>query len=103
MSKIVNPGDKPVGVARWTIAPKSSRAVHSISGEVADPLPEKVAKLGIVKTLVKQGVLADEDAPKSAETPATPVTAPTPPATPVSGAAEPVEETPAKVIKKRKD
>lgn len=64
MSRIVNPGPAPVPVARWIVDPNSSKARHSLTGEVVDQLPEKVANLSIVHALVDQGVLVDADAPK---------------------------------------
>ncbi len=63
MSKISNPGDENVAVARWVIAPKSSKAIHSLTGESVDQLPEKVAKSPVVQSFVARGILVDLDAP----------------------------------------
>jgi hypothetical protein len=70
MSKISNPGDRPVLVARWTIDAKSSRATHALTGQVVDQLPDQVAKLPIVQSLVQREVLVDEEAPAVSPSPA---------------------------------
>ena len=57
MSCVVNPGNTPVEVARWVIAPSSSKATHSITGQEVDQLPDKVADSLIVRTLVGRRIL----------------------------------------------
>jgi len=77
MSKIVNPSDKPVGVARWVIAPKGSKAVHSITGETVNQLSDKVAALPVVQNFVKRGILQEEGAaPKEVVAPSAKPTKP---------------------------
>jgi|WetSurMetagenome_2_1015567.scaffolds.fasta_scaffold109301_4 hypothetical protein len=78
--KITNPNKSSVSVGHWVIAPNSSKAIHALTGQSVDQLPDSVASSLAVQGFVRREVL-QSDVPlapleESSEEP-TPVVRPT--------------------------
>ena len=88
MSKLINQSDQPVSLLHWTVAPKSSRAVHGVTGVIVSQLPSDVAASKQAQRLTTMGLLKDESSLGVAKAPVANTI--------------PVSEQPAKFIKKSK-